>query len=66
MADDGPGILMDTEDVFRPFSTTKTGDGNMGLGLTVSRRIIRSFGGDIFCRNRKNGGAEFTIKIPWS
>lgn len=62
--DNGSGLQMDSEEIFRPFSTTRSREGNMGLGLTVSRRIIRSFEGDIYCRNRKPAGTEFIITLP--
>ncbi len=63
--DTGPGLSIDREDVFRPFMTTKNrSSGNMGLGLSVSRRIIRSMGGEITAENRIEGGALFTILLP--
>lgn len=65
IADTGPGISIDREDVFRPFMTTKNrSSGNMGLGLSVSRRIIRSMGGELMGENRTKGGALFTILLP--
>jgi signal transduction histidine kinase len=65
VADSGPGLSIDGEEAFRPFRTTKNrSSGNMGLGLSVSRRIIRSMGGELSGENRDEGGALFTILIP--
>ncbi|MBN2586723.1 MAG: HAMP domain-containing histidine kinase [Candidatus Fermentibacteraceae bacterium] len=65
VADSGPGLPMDCEEVFRPFRSTKDrSSGNMGLGLSVSRRIIRAMGGELSGRNRDEGGAVFEIVLP--
>ncbi len=65
IADTGPGLSLDSEEVFRPFWTTKNrSSGNMGLGLSVSRRIIKSMGGELLGENREEGGALFTILFP--
>jgi signal transduction histidine kinase len=65
VADSGPGLSLDPEEVFRPFRTTKDrSGGNMGLGLPVSRRIIRAMGGELRAQNMESGGALFTIVLP--
>ncbi len=65
VSDDGPGLKMDSEEIFRPFRTTKErSSGNMGLGLPVSRRIIRTMGGELSGRNVTGGGAVFEIVLP--
>ena len=65
VADTGPGLSLDCEEIFRPFRTTKNrSSGNMGLGLSVSRRIIKSMGGELLGENREEGGALFTILFP--
>ncbi len=65
LADTGPGIP-DTfaEQLYARFSTTKTGAG-MGIGLSISRRIIEAHGGTLTARNRPEGGAivEFTLPV---
>lgn len=62
--DTGTGIA-DPERIFDPFYTTKEvgASEGMGLGLSISYGIVKSFGGEISGRNRPEGGAEFTIEL---
>jgi two-component system, NtrC family, C4-dicarboxylate transport sensor histidine kinase DctB len=64
-SDTGPGIP-DTSRVFEPFYTTKElgASKGLGLGLSISYGIIRSFGGTLSCHNSANGGAVFTVRLP--
>jgi two-component system, LuxR family, sensor kinase FixL len=63
VADTGPGIASDVaERLFQPFVTTKAG--GMGIGLTISRRIIQSHGGDLTYRRNEAGGATFSFTLP--
>ena len=48
--------------IFTPFYTTKH-DG-LGLGLTISRRIIDAFSGNLTVVDHCGGGAEFVITLP--
>jgi C4-dicarboxylate-specific signal transduction histidine kinase len=63
--DSGPGVAeVVKENLFEPFvSTKKIGEGN-GLGLAISRRNLRSWGGDISLQETSMGGAAFCLKIP--
>jgi len=62
--DSGPGILEGNLDkIFEPFFTTKDSFG-LGLGLSISDRIIESMQGKLLVNNHPNGGAEFTILLP--
>ena len=46
ITDDGPGVgVAALADLFRPFATTK--DQGLGLGLIISRDIMRDLGGDL-------------------
>jgi len=45
-------------------TTKNRSTGNMGLGLSVSRRIIRSMGGELSAADSEEGGALFTIQLP--
>jgi len=64
VANDGPPIAPEhIEHVFDPFFTTRP-DG-VGLGLAVSRSIIRQHGGSISVENQEGGrGVAFTITLP--
>jgi two-component system C4-dicarboxylate transport sensor histidine kinase DctB len=62
--DNGPGILVDNIDrVFEAFFTTKDNFG-LGLGLSISHRIIESMQGQLNVSNHPDGGAIFTISLP--
>lgn len=45
-----------------PFHTTKAQ--GTGLGLFLSRRLVRSAGGDITAANPQGGGAEVLVTLP--
>ncbi|MGG3468694.1 ATP-binding protein [Neobacillus pocheonensis] len=63
VSDDGVGMNMDQiSQAFNPFYTMKK-DGS-GLGLTVCKRIIDTFGGDIFINSMPNEGTEVEIRLP--
>lgn len=65
IADAGSGVPADEwERIFDPFISTK--ETGMGLGLAVSRRIVRSHGGEISIANRVGGGTVFQIQLPLS
>jgi two-component system C4-dicarboxylate transport sensor histidine kinase DctB len=65
IVDNGPGLSEEAiERMFEPFFTTKpTGEG-LGLGLAISRDIVRDFGGTLAAHNRQGGGAEFLVTLP--
>jgi two-component system sensor kinase FixL len=61
--DTGPGISEDiAAQLFQPFMTTKPG--GMGIGLSISKRIIESHGGQISVDRNVAGGATFSFTLP--
>tara|TARA_Y100000590_G_scaffold466410_1_gene641702 strand:+ start:450 stop:1745 length:1296 start_codon:yes stop_codon:yes gene_type:complete len=67
--DNGPGIPgKNYEDVFKPFFTLDPSrnklKGESGLGLSITRDIIRSHGGDIKLEKSKLGGLRSKILLP--
>jgi signal transduction histidine kinase/ABC-type branched-subunit amino acid transport system ATPase component len=65
--DTGPGIGDDNpSNIFLPFYSTKKGQDNMGLGLSVSYGIIKKYNGTISVKNLENAGCQFIIQIPQS
>lgn len=62
--DSGPGIAAEVaEQIFNPFFTTKDQDGT-GLGLSLSRGIVRDHRGDLSFESSPGRGATFFVKIP--
>jgi signal transduction histidine kinase len=60
--DSGPGVAASLgERLFEPFVTTKTS--GMGLGLSLSRTLLRHQGGDLRWEPSRLGGARFVIRL---
>lgn len=65
--DTGPGIPGKyMEQLFNPFFTTKPAGKGSGLGLSICHKIIREHSGRIWCKNRLQGGASFTMEFSTS
>lgn len=65
ISDSGSGITdQDMEELFTPFFTTKEVGEGMGLGLSISYRIVTDLGGTIRAQNLTDGGAQFIVKLP--
>lgn len=61
--DSGPGISEEIAgQLFRPFTTTKAG--GMGIGLSISKRIIEAHGGEMTASRSQLGGASFSFTLP--
>ena len=61
--DTGPGISEEiAPQLFQPFVTSKPH--GMGIGLSISRRIIESHGGELTVRRNAAGGATFAFSLP--
>ena len=67
--DDGPGIdPADLDRVFDPFERLETSrsrdTGGTGLGLPITRAILRAHGGEIRLENRPRGGLRVIARLP--
>ncbi len=63
VSDNGVGIPADKLDkIFEPFHTTNSQ--GMGLGLSISRKIIQQHGGDITVGSTLLTGSVFIIRLP--
>lgn len=63
ISDNGSGIEPHyLNKIFEPFFTTKSVSG-LGLGLSISRRIIESFNGELLVDNLPSSGAVFQIRF---
>jgi signal transduction histidine kinase len=64
VTDNGPGVPPEKQtEIFRPFISTKGARGT-GLGLAVSRKILREHGGDILMRSQPGQGSTFALRLP--
>ncbi len=67
--DTGPGIpASELERVFEPFHRLEPSrnreTGGTGLGLPISRNILRAHGGDVVLTNRPGGGIRALVTLP--
>ena len=63
VADTGEGMAPDVADnIFTPYFTTKSK--GSGLGLVISRNIVRAYNGDIEVVSQPGKGSTFTIRLP--
>ncbi len=61
--DSGSGISDENlEKIFNPFFTNKTR--GTGLGLALSRKVVKEHGGDIVVQSTPGEGSTFTIRLP--
>ncbi|WP_300457825.1 HDOD domain-containing protein [Desulfobacula sp.] len=67
ISDNGPGIDEKIkETLFEPYTTTKTGTANSGLGLSIVHSIVKELNGTITCRSKQGMGTRFIIILPVS
>jgi signal transduction histidine kinase len=65
VADNGKGIAPEIKErIFEPFFTTKDEWSNVGLGLSVSFRIVEEHGGRIAVESEPGRGSTFTVSVP--
>ena len=63
MRDTGPGLPAEVEQsLFEPFVTTK--ENSMGVGLSISYRIVEAHGGRLWAEANPGGGAQFRFTLP--
>src|ERR1700728_1997623 len=63
ISDTGIGLRTEnTEQIFAPFHTTKSH--GTGMGLTITRSIVESYGGRIWATNNQGAGATFHFSLP--
>ncbi|MDB4985375.1 MAG: sensor protein [Myxococcaceae bacterium] len=60
--DSGPGLGADREQAFRAFYSSKPE--GLGLGLNVSRSLVRSLGGRLWASANEHGGETFCFTLP--
>jgi signal transduction histidine kinase len=64
VADQGPGLSpQDLPHLFTPFFRNGNESG-IGLGLVISRQIVRQHGGDICVESQPGHGTTFTVVLP--
>lgn len=62
--DTGPGVAPEDQDrIFEEFTQTESSGEGAGLGLSISRRLARSMGGDITLSSAAGAGAAFTLRV---
>jgi len=67
IAQNGPGITKQhLGQICEPFFTTKAPGSGLGLGLSISSRIMEDLGGKLQATNLATGGACFTVTLPRS
>jgi two-component system NtrC family sensor kinase len=65
VTDTGPGIPeAQRSKLFQPFHTTKKQGEGLGLGLSLSQKVVHDLGGDMKVDPTYQGGARFIIRLP--
>jgi signal transduction histidine kinase len=67
--DDGPGISAEEiprlfDRFFRADAVRRTSTHGSGLGLSISRNIVRAHGGEITVKSAPGDGAAFVVRLP--
>jgi signal transduction histidine kinase len=63
--DEGPGVPeSERARIFDAFYTTKEPGHGMGLGLTITRRVVVALGGTLTLKSEMGKGSEFVVRVP--
>lgn len=63
--DEGPGVAPRfAETIFEPFRRLERGGSGIGLGLFISRELMRSMAGDLWLATSSTDGATFVCSLP--
>jgi signal transduction histidine kinase len=63
--DNGPGIPeANRARIFDAFYTTKEVGRGMGMGLTITRRVVVAMGGNMSVKSQLGVGTEFVVRVP--
>src|SRR5262245_12203715 len=61
--DNGPGLPVDdVQQLFEAFFTTK--EKSLGMGLSISQKIVEAQGGALWAAANREGGATFAFTLP--
>jgi signal transduction histidine kinase/ActR/RegA family two-component response regulator len=62
--DTGKGLPADLSLLFEKYQQGGSKKGGLGLGLSISQKLVTHMGGSISAHHRKGGGAEFRVALP--
>ncbi len=64
IVDSGVGIAEEVRGrIFDPYFTTMTNDSSLGMGLTIVKELLESYGGAIFVESRQGEGTAITVLL---
>lgn len=62
--DNGPGIAQENQEkIFKIFQSLETTDKSTGLGLSIVKKIIENYNGEIWIESKMGEGTSFFIKL---
>lgn len=65
VSDDGDGVPLAAQPtLFEPYTQAGDSKDGIGLGLSITRRLVEANGGSISYRDGADGGAVFEIRLP--
>lgn len=65
ITDNGPGIAPENQDkIFKIFQSFTNHEKSTGIGLSIVKKIIENYKGEIWLESQENIGTTFFVKIP--